>query len=153
MVRIFQLHSTRDLFKTGRGLCLHLLALVNSWMHSIALSTKGIWVQMVKVYGRSDHEIRNPKRLLWTWDICDAIMTSGFPTRERCAMPQSTVLLYNWEFWPLRVEDGRRLSVLDHRGIARICWKHQVSNDEVCHHVSSATSRLLTHVIALYRFR
>ncbi|CAI2733962.1 unnamed protein product [Schistosoma spindalis] len=53
--------------------------------------------------------------------------------RVYCATVRS-VLLYGCETWPLRVADSRKLLVFDHRclgNIARICWDHQLSNNEV----------------------
>ena len=45
-----------------------------------------------------------------------------------------SVLLYGSETWPLKAEDIRRLSVLDHRclrSIGKIWWEHKISNTEV----------------------
>ena len=45
-----------------------------------------------------------------------------------------SVLLCGSETWPLKAEDVRRLSVLDHRclrNIGKIWWEHRISNTEV----------------------
>jgi hypothetical protein len=66
------------------------------------------------------------------------------------------VLLYGCETWSLRAEDVRRLSVFDNRclrSIARVWWRHHISNADVCQRVLGTNSRPLSDVISLHRLR
>uniref|UniRef100_A0A183KIE6 Histone-lysine N-methyltransferase SETMAR n=1 Tax=Schistosoma curassoni TaxID=6186 RepID=A0A183KIE6_9TREM len=72
-----------------------------------------------------------------------------------CAAVRS-VLIYGCETWPLRVEDTRKLPVLDHRclrNITRIFWDHRVSNSEVRRRVSGNDGKSVGEVVNLHRLR
>ncbi|VDO74587.1 unnamed protein product [Schistosoma curassoni] len=67
-----------------------------------------------------------------------------------------SVLLYGCETWPLRVEDIRKLLIFGHkslRNIARICWDHRVSNNEVRHRVLGNDGKSVDEVVNLHRLR
>ncbi|VDP36739.1 unnamed protein product, partial [Schistosoma mattheei] len=67
-----------------------------------------------------------------------------------------SVLLYDCETWPLRVEDIRKLLVLDHRcftNIARICWDYRVSSSEIRRSVLENDGKSVDEFVHLHRLR
>ncbi|TNN16340.1 Retrovirus-related Pol polyprotein from type-2 retrotransposable element R2DM, partial [Schistosoma japonicum] len=63
-----------------------------------------------------------------------------------------SVLLYDSETWPLRVEDIRRLLVFDHRclrSIARLSWDNRVSNAVVRKRVLGKDGKSIDEVLRL----
>ncbi|VDO90184.1 unnamed protein product [Schistosoma curassoni] len=75
--------------------------------------------------------------------------------RVYCAEVRS-VLLYDCETWPLRVEDIRKLLIFDHRclrNIAHIYWDHRVSNSEVRRRVLGNDGKSVDEVVNLHQLR
>ncbi|KAH9592214.1 hypothetical protein MS3_00004229 [Schistosoma haematobium] len=72
-----------------------------------------------------------------------------------CAAVRS-VLLYDSEIWPVRVEDICRLLVFNHRclrNIARISWGHRVSNSVVRKRILGTDGKSIDKVVELHQLR